>query len=340
MNPEAVPRVSTLEQAFLVAAPPTLAGEKLRFAGVDGQDVYNITAPFRSAGRTVIAGRVEPRDSEYSTAVFFEERDGIWFPIEGAPRFALQDPFVTFIGGELVFGGVRVGQGDGELVWHTVFYRGQDIFGLFEFFAGPLGMKDIRLCELADGRVGIFTRPRGQKGGRGTIGYAEIPDLDALSIAAIDTAPMLEGMFHPLDWGGVNEAHLLMTGEIGLIAHAAYFKDDILYGERRYFATAFVFDPAKRIWRDHRIIAARAQFLPGVAKRGDLVDVVFSSGIETVGGATRLYAGTSDAEAQWIQIPYPFDTPLSDAVRHSGGGAPATHLRVPGLYGRDGLGFV
>lgn len=118
---------------------------------------------------------------------------------------------------------------------------------------------------------------------------------------------MLDDMFHPLDWGGANEAHLLASGEIGVIAHAAYFEQDILYGKRRYYAVSFIFDPATHAWRDYRIIAARDQFAAGPAKRPDLVDVVFSSGIEQVNGVTRLYAGTSDAEAQWVEIAYPFD---------------------------------
>ena len=87
--------------------------------------------------------------------------------------------------------------------------------------------------------------------------------------------------------------------------------DDILYGQRCYFAVSFVLDPGTRRWRDFQIIAARDQFAPGPAKRPDLVDVVFSSGIETIGAITRLYAGTSDAEAQWVEIAHPFAAELS-----------------------------
>ncbi len=310
MHHDNIPRVKTRHAAF-AADPPKGRTGRLTFAGVDRLDVYNISAPFRVGGRTVIAGRVEARDSEHATAIFFEEADGVWHPIDGAPRFALQDPFVTFIGGELVFGGVEVRFGVGEPEWWTVFYRGSDLFDLKPCFAGPLGMKDIRLCELADGRVAVFTRPRGVKGGRGTIGYTEVASLDALSVEAIDGAPMLEDMFHPLDWGGVNEAHLLANGEIGVIGHIAYFEDDTMYSARHYYAVSFVFDPASRAWRDLKILAGRDQFGPGEAKRPDLTDVVFSSGIERIGDVTRLYAGTSDAEAHWVEIAYPFDVPLA-----------------------------
>jgi len=307
---DSILRVRTRYNAFAGSIPAARTGQ-LRFAGVEGHDVYNITAPFRIDGRAVIAGRVERRDSEDSFAVFFEERDGTWHPIEGAPRLALQDPFVTWIAGELVFGGVEIAHEPDGIAWRTVFYRGHGLSDLRRCFAGPWGMKDIRLCELADGRVAVFTRPRGVKGGRGTIGYCEVASLDALTIAAIDAAPMLEGMFHPLDWGGVNEAHLLANGEVGLIAHAAYFEDDTMYSARHYYAVSFVFDPASHQWRDLRILAGRSQFAPGEAKRPDLVDVVFSSGIERVGGVVRLYAGTSDAEAHWVEIAEPFDVPLA-----------------------------
>lgn len=313
MTRENIIRVATLATAFAQTAADTAAATgKLSFTGVGERDVYNISAPFLSGGRRVIAGRVEARDSEESHAVFFEEVDGEWHPIPGAPGFRLQDPFVCRIAGELVFGGVEVDFGPAVPVWHTVFYRGADVFTLKPFFAGPVGMKDIRLCELADGRVAIFTRPRGTKGGRGTIGYTEVASLDELTIEAVEAAPILEDMFHPLDWGGANEAHLLATGEVGVIAHSAYFEDDILYGKRRYYAISFIFDPASHAWRDYRIIAARDQFAPGPAKRPDLVDVVFSSGIEQVGDRTILYAGTSDAEAQWLEVDYPFDSPLAE----------------------------
>lgn len=281
--------------------------QQLLFAGVDQHDVYNITAPFRSGDITVIAGRVEPRHHEFSTIVFFEEKQDVWLPVPGAPLFDLQDPFFCFVRGELVFGGVRIHQTEsGLLGWRTVFFRGSGIFDLTEFFVGPNGMKDIRLCDLQDGRIGVFTRPQGLKGGRGTIGYTEIACLEDLTHEILDAAPLIEDMFHPADWGGANETHLLPGGEIGVLAHSAHYENDDFLQARHYYATAFIFDPHDRSFRNYRVIASRDQFPDGHAKRPDLQDVIFSSGLVRSCSGTRLYAGLSDAEARWIAIPDPF----------------------------------
>ena len=309
MVTENVRRVSEYFKEFKSKSRFARATGKLTFAGVGGQDVYNITAPFSSADRTVIAGRVEPRDKEHSTVFFFQEKDGVWLPIPGAPTFQLQDPFVTFVNNELVFGGVRIYETSHGIGWKTVFYRGTDIFSLTECFAGPNGMKDIRLCDMKNGSISVFTRPQGVKGGRGTIGYAQCRGLDALSCKLIEAAPLLEHMFHASDWGGANEAHLLPNGEIGVLGHAACYEIDNELKERHYYSTAFTFNPAGSKFRDYKIIASRDQFLHGPSKRPDLVDVIFSAGLVRRGGVTRLYAGVSDAEAHWIEIPDPFSSP-------------------------------
>jgi hypothetical protein len=302
-------RVSEYFKDFESSGPFGRATGKLSFAGVDGQDVYNITAPFSSANLTVIAGRVEPRDQDLSTVFFFQEEDGVWRPIPGAPMFQLQDPFVTFVNNDLVFGGVRIYQTQHGLGWKTIFYRGPDIFSLTQCFVGPNGMKDIRLCDMKNGSISVFTRPQGVKGGRGTIGYTQCRGLDALSCELIEAAPLIEHMFHSSDWGGANEAHLLPNGEIGVLGHAACYENDDEPNERHYYSTAFTFNPASLGFRDFKIIASRDQFLHGPAKRPDLMDVIFSAGLVRRDGVTKLYAGVSDAEAHWIDIPDPFSSP-------------------------------
>ncbi|MBE9914550.1 DUF1861 family protein [Paenibacillus donghaensis] len=283
------------------------AAEKLVFDGVGPKDVYNITAPFEDEGELVIAGRVESRDSEHSEVIFFVEKEGKWVPREGAPVLILQDPFHTRIGGELIVGGVQIyphPEQTGALMWRTVFYRGSRIADLELFFTGPDGMKDLRLIGLPDGGVGVFTRPQGEKGGRGQIGYFRVPSLDDLSIEGIESAPLLEGQFIPEEWGGANEAHVLKNGLIGVLGHTACYDES---GDRHYYPMVFALDPQTGDISDMEVIAVRKDFLPGQAKRKDLRDVVFSGGlIRRKDGTAVIYAGTSDAEAQRLTLPDPF----------------------------------
>jgi hypothetical protein len=288
-------------------APQPVNPEKLIFKGGGDRDVYNISAPFEDEGELVIAGRVEPRDSEHSEVYFFVNRNGEWVPREGAPVFPLQDPFVTKIGGELIFGGVQIfphPANEGTLGWRTVLYRGKNIADLKEFAKGPDGMKDLRLIELQDGSIGVITRPQGEKGGRGKIGFTRIPSLDDFTIEAVDEAPLLEGQFTDEEWGGANELHLLSNGLVGILGHIACFDNE---GNRHYYPMAFALNPDTREFSDIELIATRSHFLEGAAKRPDLVDVVFSGGLVRKGDGTAvLYAGISDAEAQKITIVDPF----------------------------------
>jgi hypothetical protein len=281
--------------------------EKIVFTGIGEKDVYNISAPFEDAGELVIAGRVESRDSEHSNVHFFVERNGEWVARENAPVLELQDPFFTHIAGELVLGGVQIfphPTNAGQLGWRTVFYKGQSIASLQEFAKGPDGMKDIRLVELKDGSVGVLTRPQGEKGGRGKIGWTRISSLAELTLDVINEAPLLENQFIEEQWGGGNEAHLLANGLIGVLGHIASFDEE---GNRHYYPMVFVLDPETGAFSDMDLIATRSHFLPGPSKRPDLIDVVFSGGlVRKSDGTADIYAGISDAEAQKITIDDPF----------------------------------
>jgi hypothetical protein len=283
-------------------------GEKLVFTGVGARDVYNISAPFLDDGESVIAGRVESRNSEISETMFFQARDGEWVPRPGAPVFALQDPFVAFIRGELVFGGVEVyfDGNDPHYVtsWRTVFYRGSRIAELKPFAKGPLTMKDIRLVELRSGRIGVFTRPMMVDGARAKIGFVEIDELGELTEETIARAAVLDHQFLPDEWGGVNEAHLLSNGWIGVLGHIAHMEH---HNIRHYYPMVFAFDPESRQATPIKLIAERSMFPSGPAKRPDLKDVLFSGGLVRLGGGKAcLYTGVSDAEAHRIVIPDPF----------------------------------
>jgi hypothetical protein len=291
--------------------PAPHRGELIHFDGVGDRDVYNITVPFSIAGETLIAGRVEARNTESAETMFFAEgANGVWRPRPGAPTFPkLQDPCVTFIAGELILGGVEfpVALPDRDAPgWRMTFYRGTDLETLRPFLQGPDHMKDIRLVELADGRIGVCSRPQGERGGRGQIGFATVNKLDRLRAAAIDTAPLLKGQFLPEEWGGANELHLLTDGRVGVLGHIAWMRGSGSAEEKHYYPMTFTMDPATNEYSPLKIIASRDDFPSATPKRPGLRDIIFSGGLLRDGDGTQFYAGLSDAAAGRVCIADPF----------------------------------
>lgn len=284
----------------------TLEAQYLHFQGVEGYDVYNITAPIEFAGERVIAGRVELRTSEHSTIRFFEETAANrWQLRTDLPNFELQDPFFTIINNELILGGVEISehpQNPEQLIWRTVLRRGKSFAELTPFFYGPTGMKDLRIAELADGSILVLTRPQGEKGGRGKIGMTIVPTLAELTVAGVEAAPLFE-QFIDEEWGGANAIYPLANGMVGVLGHIANFDSE---GNRHYYSMSFTIDPVTATASPMKLIAMRQQFLPGEAKRPDLEDVIFSGGLAFTDTDVRLYVGVGDSYAQYAVIPNPF----------------------------------
>ncbi|MGP4074828.1 DUF1861 family protein [Halobacillus sp. K22] len=287
--------------------PPVMDSEKIQFTGVGERDVYNITAPFLDEGEWVIAARVEGRHTEDSDVIFFVKESDVWSPRTNTASYNLQDPFVSTIHGQLVFGGVKISPHptkEGALTWKTVFYKGESINDLHFFAEGPDGMKDIRLLQLEDHRIGVFTRPQGEKGGRGKIGYTELNSLEQLQASLIDQAPLIAPHFTEEEWGGVNDLHLLENGKIGVLGHIASFDEQ---GDRHYYPFTCIYERQTNQLVGMNIIATRNDFPEGPAKRPDLKDVLFSGGlVQLEGGKAELYVGVSDAEAHKAVILNPF----------------------------------
>ncbi|MEW6754056.1 MAG: DUF1861 family protein [Candidatus Latescibacterota bacterium] len=289
-------------------------GEIVRVAGLPDAMVTNPSIPFRCGGRTVLAVRAAPGGEQpHSRTVFCtSDADGVWWPIPGAPELPLEDPFVAFIGGRLVLGGVRViREGDRVVSWVTDFYRGKGIGDLQRFATGPDHMKDIRLVELADGRVGVFSRPQGQKvierwGCIAKIGFAVVRDLDHLTAAEIAAAPFLEGTFLPEEWGGANQAYLLANGLVGVVGHAAWGEQIDGVHVLHYYSMAFAVDPRTRRFTQTKVIAARECFVEGPALQPRLRDVAFTAGIVRLpGGRAELWTGLGDLRIGRIEIEDP-----------------------------------
>ena len=282
-------------------------GEKLNFLGIQNLSVYNITKPFEDDGEMIIAGRVEKRECEDSEVNFFKEIDNNWVKMGRVIKLHLQDPFVTRIGEELILGGVETFPHPilkGTLGYRTIFYRGSDINNLKKFAQGPELMKDIRLLELSPEKILVFTRIQGAIGGRGKIAFTIIHFLDELNAEVIENAELLSTQFNDAEWGGANELHLLKNGLIGVLGHISFY-DEIM--DRHYYAMTFSFNIETKEVSPIKIIATRKNFSPGQFKRKDIIDVIFSGGINRLpNGKAEFYAGVSDAEAHKILIEDPF----------------------------------
>lgn len=327
--PEAPKNINELLEEFKQKEQPI--GERLKFRGIGSKDVYNTTAPFEYYRKRYLVGRVESPEKETdSQSIFFMEEEGIWSSVEDIPALDLQDPFVIQINGEPILGGVEIyprketPENPGKLGWVTVFYRGTDPVNIKEFAKGPEFMKDIRLIELPDGKIGVFTRPgsiqtRSKDGVGGMIGYTEIDSLEDLTIENINKAEIIDGLITENEWAGANELYLLENGCIGVLGHIARFNEK---GDKEYYVMTFEFDPQAKKVSNKKIVATRENFPKGKTKMNEnnknddfLNNIVYPGGmIVKPDNIAELYVGLSDAEAGKISIEYPFSSPVKTTL--------------------------
>ncbi len=270
-----------------------------------GKDVYNPSVPFEFEGKRYIFGRIESRDSEQDSVVapFVERSPNVWVQVEDAGELRLQDPCFTELNGQYVVSGIEKDWDSG--IYRTVFYVGKTPFELEPLLIGPNWMKGIRLVELADGSLGAFTRPQGGTiFGLGKIGFTKFPVLSDLTQEALTNAPLILDHFCPLTWGGVNQARLLRSGNLGIIGHKARFTPE----GGQYEAIAFELDPVTGECSEFQVIAQRADFPVAPSKRPDLIDVIYPAGIFLKDDKAMLIAGLSDTSVGITEIPWPFSS--------------------------------
>jgi hypothetical protein len=285
----------------------------LKFEGVEGFDVYNCSQPFIYKNKQYLYGRVERR-SEWmrSWVQLFEEVDiNHWKRVENSMIYQLEDPYITKIDEHYVMGGthVQVAREDELRAYFGYFYYGKELENLKYFTTGPKNMKDIRLVQLKDVRIGVFSRPRSKEliekyGSESLIGFTIINSLDELTAEVISNATIIPGLFGDLEWGGVNQAYLLGSGDIGVIGHLSYQDGD----QSVYTVMSFVLDYENLKVHDYKIIATRKSFPEGPAKRDHLHDCCFPSGIVPIEGTDDclLYSGIGDTQEGVVKISYPF----------------------------------
>jgi len=294
---------------------PAAENALLSFKGISGFDVYNCSVPFTWEGRRFIYGRVERR-SDWArswTRLFEETGPDEYTLVRDSMIYQLEDPFVTVIGGELVLGGTHVRYSRNHYTtYYAYFYRGTNLEDLRYFTTGPDQMKDIRLVEVPGG-IGVFSRPRNKEveeryGSAAVIGYTVIPSLDSLDEDVIAGAQVIPGLFGEGEWGGCNQCYLLDSGLIGVIGHKSYQAAAPDGGALSvYMNVSFVFDSGAHRVLDEKIIATRSSYPAAPAKRPDLVDCTFTSGIVTrADGKADLYGGLGDTSEGRVVIDDPF----------------------------------
>lgn len=291
----------------------------LRFTGVDGYDVYNTSIPFAYAGDTYLFGRVERREEWATSHVRLFQRVGedAYAAVPDSMIYPLEDPCIARIGGEYVLCGTHVQKRKGVVhTYHAYFYSGGDPRNLRYFTTGPQRMKDIRLVELASGRIGVFSRPRGpeiaaQYGSSAIVGYAEIDSLDDLDEAVVQGARKIDGLFGQDEWGGSNQAYALLDGTIGVIGHKSRVERDAQGTQQKvYDNIAFRFDPQAHALLRCDTIATREAFPTAPAKMPDLARCAFASGIVSrADGRVDLYSGLGDVCEGRIVMENPFGGP-------------------------------
>jgi hypothetical protein len=285
-------------------------GKLVALSGLDGLDGYNPSPPVANGSSPYVFVRMEPRNVEYDTwsVPFRQTSIDAWEAADDVPMFRIQDPFCAVVQGTLVVGGVRIVSRLGNApLWETVFMRGSSLSDLAEFARSPAYMKDVRLLELEDGRVGIFTRPWGSA--TRFIGYTEIDALDQLTTAVLAEARLLESQPVEGQWWGANAVYNLGAGKLGVLAHIARWEG----GNRHYYPIVFVFDRLSfSVVDGPKIIAERACFPAHDAKQPDLENVIFPAFIDRDRGL--FFGGLSDTAIGVM----PLEDPFADTKRGQG----------------------
>ena len=292
----------------------------LKFSGMEDYDVYNCSIPFAWQGKRYLFGRVERREDWANSVSFLFEETGpdTYAPVPGAVVYPLEDPHIAMIGDEIILGGTHVRKSRGEIdTLYGYYYRGRDIRFLNHFTCGPANMKDIRLVQLQNGRVGVFTRPRSRRiaeqyGSEAVVGFAVLDSIDGLDAAVVDQAKVIDGLFAAGEWGGCNQCYLLKDGRIGVIGHRCYKEPGPEAELQVYVNMAFIFDPATFAVSDMQVIGDKTSYPPTPCMLPYLADCAFTSGIEMrPDGKANLYSGLGDVAQGRIVIDPPFGDLLS-----------------------------
>jgi Protein of unknown function (DUF1861) len=286
----------------------------------DGKIAYNPALIAENSTR-VLAVRVESRGSHWLDEAgwdpevwFYEQKSGgEWSRVLEAPVFtAAEDPFCAWVVSrdgvrQLLFGHVTLDRTTSpQPTIVTRFYLASSWRTLDQ--SRPLtevrGMKDIRICQLADGRLAVCGRPKGGAFGHGQVTFRMLGDLLQLTSESVWEAPVLPGMVDPQLKIGSNQLVSLSDGRVGVLGHIAEGQEE---HTMHYVAATWIIDPTTGKSTLPRQIATRGDFPETPTKFERIRDVVFPGALEPLNGDSwGLYCGLSDASVGYLELSDPF----------------------------------
>jgi hypothetical protein len=290
-------------------------GKLLTLTGIKSKEIgYNPAVIQTPTGETIIAARIEDVNSYWLNPTlydphitFFNRRGDCLEPIVDAPIFyQYEDPFVTWITEnnmrQILFGAVKLDFSSSIPTIATYFFLAPNIFELNESKPVAIikGMKDIRVCQIEDGQLAVFTRPTEGIAFPGRIGFTRINKIEQLEVAALN-APLLRFDISQEIKMGANEA-CLINDTIHVMCHQATTDSVNNY---HYAVYEFNIHPTNPFGGCVRLreVATRNDFpkINGLSKGNIYQDVIFPGG---TGGSSHsdLYVGVEDSAIGVISI--------------------------------------
>lgn len=283
-----------------------------------------------ASGAHIIAARIEQSDSSWLTPKlynpqirFFTKQDTFLVPVPNVPVFnGFEDPWATWLRGsngrlQLLFGAVKVDFSVKEPIITTELFLAASVKDLDE--SNPIaqirGYKDIRVAQLHNGNIAVFTRPTKGEAYPGRIGFTVIHTIEEIE-QSIDTARLLPFTVDKNARIGANEVYEVLTDKstLHVFCHIAT-TDPLMVNGKEVFDfdrgiihyAGYTFDLDSDHPYDERItlkkVADRSDFPAnkGLNKGDRYKDVVFPGG--TGGPDESLYfAGVEDARIGIIDL--------------------------------------
>lgn len=290
-------------------------------------------SPIIQKGPTHLFVRRESCELDSEIVLHKEDVDGHCAIDEEISPFPGQDPFDCGVIQEAhIFGNVVVWpdlNNPDETHYKTVFRRYKENFSeitdengkITEPFAfGPEKMKDIRLVDRENGKIGVLPRPQKENfGGLGKIGYFEIDSLDELEEALAkydaeeDQSTLIQGICIDAEWAGANQVWNLGEDQIGVFGHIARSRPKNPNKPegpkvKDYYGITFEFNPETRQASNVQMVITSRSFPVIEPTKTDLGEVYFMGGVKELNklGPNIVYGAVADEAGTKASIKYPF----------------------------------